>query len=419
MLSTSIEQFLLRFNIPLKQGSTFAIRACKSWLINSRGIANKVKNAARSPAFQIKDCGAKRECPHCHYRIDNSDVSPEWPGLPAGVKFEPSDEELVEHLAAKCGSENIKPHMFIDEFIPTLEGEGIYCDHPENLPGAKKDGSSIHFFHKIINAYATGRRKRRRVQNHDSTAEHVRWHKTGKTKAVIENGVQKSWKKIMVLYKTTKKGSKPDKTNWVMHQYHLGTEEDEKEGEYVVSKIYYQQPKQPEICDNKNNCHLTEDSDIKALQTSPMTPNTNPPIPPRHGKSIVGDDIVDYNLLQSSAKEEGGGLKKEAPLIPQTNIEAEDDMGYPAWLAGESQAIENSGLNSIDDSLLCKEIFDSGFNYIPNTDFTYNDKFTGENIAPCGVSDLENLELDTPPDFHLPDLQFCSQDGILDWLDRF
>lgn len=170
------------------------------------------------------------------------------------------------------------------------------------ISGAKKDGSSIHFFHKILNAYATGRRKRRRVQNHDSTAEHVRWHKTGKTKAVIENGVQKGWKKIMVLYKTTKKGSKPDKTNWVMHQYHLGTEEDEKEGEYVVSKIYYQQPKQPEICDNNNNCHLTEDSDIKALQTSPMTPNTNPPIPPRHGKSIVGDDIADYNLLQSSAK---------------------------------------------------------------------------------------------------------------------
>lgn len=69
-------------------------------------------------------------------------VSPEWPGLPAGVKFEPSDEELVVHLAAKCDSDNVKPHMFIDEFIPTLEGEGIYCDHPENLPG-----KSPHFTH--------------------------------------------------------------------------------------------------------------------------------------------------------------------------------------------------------------------------------------------------------------------------------
>lgn len=40
---------------------------------------------------------------------------------------------------------------------------------------------------------------------------------------------------------STMKGKKPEKTNWVMHQYHLGTGEDEKDGEYVVSKIFYQQ----------------------------------------------------------------------------------------------------------------------------------------------------------------------------------
>lgn len=63
-------------------------------------------------------------------------VSPEWPGLPIGVKFDPSDVELLEHLAAKCGVGNSKPHMFIDEFIPTIEGDqGICYTHPENLPG--------------------------------------------------------------------------------------------------------------------------------------------------------------------------------------------------------------------------------------------------------------------------------------------
>lgn len=132
------------------------------------------------------------------------------------------------------------------------------------------------------------------------TAEHVRWHKTGKTKAVIENGVQRGWKKIMVLYKSSKKGSKPDKSNWVMHQYHLGTEEDEKEGEYVVSKISYQQQKQT---DKNDKIPLQiEDSDIMAPQTSPRTPNTNPPIPPRHGKSILCDDVADDNKLMASAK---------------------------------------------------------------------------------------------------------------------
>jgi hypothetical protein len=42
----------------------------------------------------------------------------------------------LEHLAAKCGVGNREPHMFIEEFIPTLEGDqGIYYTHPENLPG--------------------------------------------------------------------------------------------------------------------------------------------------------------------------------------------------------------------------------------------------------------------------------------------
>lgn len=63
-------------------------------------------------------------------------VSQEWPGLPVGVKFDPSDVELIEHLAAKCGVGNSKPHVFIDEFVPTLEGDqGICYAHPENLPG--------------------------------------------------------------------------------------------------------------------------------------------------------------------------------------------------------------------------------------------------------------------------------------------
>lgn len=65
-----------------------------------------------------------------------SQIRHEWPGFPAGVKFDPSDAELIEHLAAKCGLGNLEPHKFIDGFIPTLEGdEGICYTHPENLPG--------------------------------------------------------------------------------------------------------------------------------------------------------------------------------------------------------------------------------------------------------------------------------------------
>lgn len=167
------------------------------------------------------------------------------------------------------------------------------------VSGSKNDGSSFHFFHKTINAYATGHRKRRKVDCHRSlAAEHVRWHKTGKTKPIMENGVQKGCKKIMVLYKSSKKGSKADKSNWVMHQYHLGTEDGEKEGEYVVSKIFYQQHKQSETNDN----NLVIEDDVNALGTSPRTPITSAPNPPRPGNSVGCDDVPDEDMLHSSAK---------------------------------------------------------------------------------------------------------------------
>lgn len=55
----------------------------------------------------------------------------------------------------------------------------------------------------------------------------------------------KGYKKILVLYTNYGKQRKPEKTNWVMHQYHLGNNEEEKDGELVVSKVFYQtQPRQ-------------------------------------------------------------------------------------------------------------------------------------------------------------------------------
>lgn len=63
-------------------------------------------------------------------------VAKEWPGLPKGVKFDPSDQEIIWHLLAKVGVENLKPHPFVDEFITTLEvDDGICYTHPQNLPG--------------------------------------------------------------------------------------------------------------------------------------------------------------------------------------------------------------------------------------------------------------------------------------------
>ncbi|WOH05072.1 hypothetical protein DCAR_0624484 [Daucus carota subsp. sativus] len=393
----------------------------KSWLVDGRAIARKVKHATLPFADQIKDCGVKRECPNCFYCIDNSDVSHAWPGLPAGVKFDPSDVQILEHLAAKCGVGESDPHMFIDEFIPTLDMEnGICYTHPENLPGAKEDGTSVYFFHKTANAYATGQRKRRKIQNEDSSGkEHVRWHKTGKTKPVLENGTQKGSKKIMVLYRSAVNGSKPEKSNWVMHQYHLGTEEDEKDGDYVVSRIFYQHQKQGEKIDGP--VAITESNKVM-LHTSPKTPKTNTPNPPRPGNSGYLDDIMDEFQLRSSTY----GAAFITEMNQPSDVFFRDNIDYP-YLAGESQDVH---LDGIEDSLLCDEIFESSalYNNNNNSGLCYNsssvlpcevtDASGAANNESCGIPDLDDIDLDTPPDFQLSNLQFGSQDSIFDLLDR-
>ncbi|XP_021723495.1 uncharacterized protein LOC110690901 isoform X2 [Chenopodium quinoa] len=220
--------------------------------MNNNNSSNKSQLSSISSASDLIDakleehqlCGSK-QCPGCGHRLEGS--KPDWVGLPAGVKFDPTDQELIEHLEAKVEGKSSKSHPLIDEFIPTIEGEdGICYTHPEKLPGVTRDGLSRHFFHRPSKAYTTGTRKRRKIQTEcDLQGGETRWHKTGKTRPVMVNGKQKGCKKILVLYTNFGKNRKPEKTNWVMHQYHLGQHEEEKEGELVVSKIFYQtQPRQ-------------------------------------------------------------------------------------------------------------------------------------------------------------------------------
>ncbi|KAL1807790.1 SUPPRESSOR OF GAMMA RESPONSE 1 [Daucus carota subsp. sativus] len=256
--------------------------AGSSWLVDGHRIATKIKSA--SGAYDLERVSWKsnptKACPNCNHIVDNSDVTEQWPGLPRGVKFDPTDQEILGHLLAKAGCENLKPHPFIDEFITTVDkDDGICYTHPQNLPGVKQDGSVSHFFHRAIKAYNTGTRKRRKI--HGDDLGDVRWHKTGRTKPVILDGVQKGCKKIMVLYVNVLKGGKAEKTNWVMHQYHLGTGEDEMEGDYVISKVFYQQQqvKQSEkgeapLSDGIDDALVT---DIHQISPKSVTPETSRP----------------------------------------------------------------------------------------------------------------------------------------------
>ena len=56
--------------------------------------------------------------------------------LPAGVKFDPTDQELIEHLEAKVSADIARSHPLIDLFIPTIDSEHNICyTQPEKLPG--------------------------------------------------------------------------------------------------------------------------------------------------------------------------------------------------------------------------------------------------------------------------------------------
>nr|QSD99898.1 NAC family transcription factor [Melilotus albus] len=243
-------------------------------------------------------------CPSCGHNIEFQDQGGinELPGLPAGVKFDPNDQEILQHLEAKVMFDVPKLHPLIDEFIPTLEGEnGICYTHPEKLPGVRKDGQIRHFFHRPSKAYTTGTRKRRKVQTDEEGSE-TRWHKTGKTRPVFIGGVMKGFKKILVLYTNYGRQKKPEKTNWVMHQYHLGSNEEERDGELVVSKVFYQT--QPRQCGG-NNSNIIKDTSyenrLMITQENVQDDNEAPPMD-YYNSPFINYDHVGHNLESSESQ---------------------------------------------------------------------------------------------------------------------
>ncbi|XP_020572053.1 SUPPRESSOR OF GAMMA RESPONSE 1-like isoform X2 [Phalaenopsis equestris] len=335
------------------------------------------------------------------------------------------------------------------------------------IAGVRKDGSSVHFFHRSLNAYSTGNRKRRRIQSgFCETEERVRWHKTGKTKPVLHNGVLKGWKKIMVLYRSSGKGSKPDKANWVLHQYHLGMEEEEKDGDLVVSKIFYQRTKQMDCNETET---VREKSNFLTVRYSPRMPTTMNPQPTRSKMNPSYETDEHVSLLWEIQEEKAPKVELPPSTFPIVNLKNEK-LESNLW-AGESQAIEEPNPQLINESLLCSKVLknfpplekssrqlekilypssgradddmdsimpcvqqcgeihvvdhSSNLSDVIFSQLNYSNTIPGcidqleiDADSARGFPSLENIEVDTPPDFQLSDLQFGSQDSITSWLDR-
>jgi No apical meristem (NAM) protein len=95
------------------------------------------------------------------------------------------------------------------------------------LTGVKQDGSAFYFFHKPL------------IKHSNSFQKHYIWQTETKAKPVYLDGVHLGFKKIYTLLMQTDE-ERPEKTDWVLHQYHACTDErDGKlEGDLVVSKLY-------------------------------------------------------------------------------------------------------------------------------------------------------------------------------------
>ncbi|KAK1264171.1 NAC domain-containing protein 8 [Acorus gramineus] len=403
-----------------------------AWVIDGNRIATKIKNASDSTHLRriVWKSNPTRTCPSCNKIIDNTDVI-EWPGLPKGVKFDPSDQELILHLRAKVGEGDAKPDAFIEEFIYTLEeDDGICHTHPKNLRGVKGDGSVSHFFHRTVKAYSTGDRKRRKILGDD--IGRVRWHKTGKTKPVIVNGVHLGSKKIMVLYMSIEKSGKPVKTNWVMHQFHLGTKENEEEGQFVVSKLFcQQQPNQGEK--NDQGILLEIDEGIIPEVDSLLSPEA---LSPEH-QADMGDASFEWGQDPSAE------CKEPSPeVMINHEIEREENVVQPEcekldnpdnhcmeeskWWEGESQYLLDSQ-QLVEGLSLCDELLQSqpmhGVEEMGKSVPRLSDYARmGAEVLKKDLEECQNLNhidhlplLDTPPDFHLSQLEFGSQDSFLAW----
>ncbi|XP_065874137.1 NAC domain-containing protein 2-like [Euphorbia lathyris] len=181
--------------------------------------------------------------------------------LPAGFRFHPTDDELVNHyLCRKCGGQPIS--------VPIIAEIDLYKYDPWQLPEMAVYGEKEwYFFSPRDRKYPNGSRPNR-------AAGTGYWKATGADKPV---GRPKPLgiKKALVFY--AGKAPKGIKTNWIMHEYRLanvdrsaGKKNNLRLDDWVLCRIYNKKgslgdPKAEEA--NRNSYMDTTSDSIPRLHT--------------------------------------------------------------------------------------------------------------------------------------------------------
>ncbi|WVZ56041.1 hypothetical protein U9M48_006627 [Paspalum notatum var. saurae] len=189
-------------------------------------------------------------------RVDAGGGAPKqsWPGLPRGVEFNPSDDDILWHLAAEVGNGLAHRHPFIDEFIKSIDDDGGFsCTHPRDIPGVRQDGRASYFFHRRFDSYS---------KENDGN---ISWRKIGTSRSIILDGTLQGSKEVFVLYADVMTDNSPQRTDWRLHQYHIRNKVKDEE-ELVVSKIFYDsQNNQSELAEE---AHVESEWDVSTLDDS-------------------------------------------------------------------------------------------------------------------------------------------------------
>lgn len=209
-----------------------------------------------------------------------------WPGLPRGVQFNPSDSDLLWHLAAEMGNGLAHRHPFISEFIKSGdEGARFGCTHPRDMPGMRQDGHALYFFHKKVN-----------LHNNENDKD-ISWQKSGPSRSIILDGGLQGCKEIFALYAFK---NSPQRTDWELHRYRIkNTMEDE--GELVLSKILYKS--------QKGHCEAAK-APVQSAQDNSVTDDDS-----REEKEDAQLEKPSVNMATGSNFVEGNGNSQEQVLV--------------------------------------------------------------------------------------------------------
>ncbi|KAH7301935.1 hypothetical protein KP509_23G048900 [Ceratopteris richardii] len=239
----------------------------------------------------------------------------------------------------------------------------------------------------------------------------------------------------MVLYVSAGKKKKPEKTNWVMHQYHLGSDEEEREGELVVSKVFYQV--QPRQIGPTGKDDVEEPGDVLeqvALEQVVEQSSCMPEPGHSHPKGLFVSLCEQVNNLEASLGEKQieasiSDSKIEKSVSTNENTSSVEISNTEVCLddASQSELQEDHPLNlgsmpfsgSFDPELLkllCSESL-KGFS---QGDGTSDWKSLIAEVCSKRESQdafsLDKVSLGTPPD--LLDQLFSSQGSFADWAEK-